>query len=256
VINFIKKVIKKVVISLGQFISLSTKWTLFWIDLYNYKNIAAKNNQRFSLKLNDLYPCIDEKISTTEIEPHYTYHVAWASRVVAKLQPDYHIDISSYIYFSTIVSAFVPVKFYDYRPAKLILSNLTSESADLLNLSLKDNSIQSISCMHVIEHIGLGRYGDPLDPEGDLKAIKELKRVLAVNGSLLFVVPVGKPKIMFNAHRIYSYEQIMSYFSDLNLEEFALIPDNGQETGLLYNSSKELVDNQNWGCGCFWFKKP
>ena len=109
--------------------------------------------------------------------------------------------------------------------------------------------------MHVIEHIGLGRYGDPLDPNGDLKAIAQLIRVLSIGGSLLFVVPIGKPKIMFNAHRIYSYKQVLEYFSDLKLEEFALIPDNQKDVGLLYNPSEEIVDSQNYGCGCFWFKK-
>ena len=83
----------------------------------------------------------------------------------------------------------------------------------------------------------------------------ELKRVLSIRGSLLFVVPVGKPKIVFNAHRIYSYEQVIEYFSDLKLEEFALIPDNPKEGGLIYNASKEIVDSQNYGCGCFWFRK-
>jgi hypothetical protein len=109
--------------------------------------------------------------------------------------------------------------------------------------------------MHVVEHIGLGRYGDPLDSEGDLKAINELKRVLAKGGSLLFVVPIGQPKIMFNAHRIYSYAQIINYFSEFSLEEFAFIPDNGNETGLLYNPELKLVNQQNYGCGCFYFKK-
>jgi hypothetical protein len=109
--------------------------------------------------------------------------------------------------------------------------------------------------MHVIEHIGLGRYKDPIDPNGDLKAIKELIRVLAANGSLLFVVPIGKPKVMFNGHRIYSYEQIINYFSELYLEEFALIPDQSEELGILLNAKLDFVDQQNYGCGCFWFKK-
>jgi len=47
--------------------------------------------------------------------------------------------------------------------------------------------------MNVVEHVGLGRYGEPLDPEGDIKAMRELRRVLAPGGSLLFVVPVGRP---------------------------------------------------------------
>ena len=106
--------------------------------------------------------------------------------------------------------------------------------------------------MHTVEHVGLGRYGDPINPDGDLKAISELKRTLANGGSLLFVVPVGKPKIEFNAHRIYSFEQIINYFKDLKLKEFSIITDNGD---FIENAKPELVKQQKYGCGCFWFIK-
>jgi hypothetical protein len=94
---------------------------------------------------------------------------------LAKIKPAEHIDISSILSFSTIVSAFVPVKFYDYRPAVLEISNYHSGFADLKQLPFPDNSVESLSCMHTIEHIGLGRYGDELDVNGDIKAIEELK---------------------------------------------------------------------------------
>ena len=106
--------------------------------------------------------------------------------------------------------------------------------------------------MHTIEHIGLGRYGDEIDPQGDIKSINELKRVLKDGGDLLFVTPVGKAKIEFNAHRIYSFEQIIEYFSPFALKEFSLIPDIG---GLIQNADPSLVKEQSYGCGCFWFKK-
>jgi hypothetical protein len=109
--------------------------------------------------------------------------------------------------------------------------------------------------MHTVEHIGLGRYGDPLDPDGDLKAIKELIRVLAIGGNLLFVVPVGKSRVIYNAHRIYSYNQICEYFRDLKLIEFMLIPDNAVENGIIYTASRDAVASQDYGCGCFWFQK-
>ena len=166
-----------------------------------------------------------------------------------------HVDISSTLTFSTILSAFIPVTFYDYRPAHLNLLNLISEKADLTQLPFANGSIQSLSCMHTIEHIGLGRYGDPVDPEGDLKAMKELERVLAPGGDFIFVTPIGKPKLQFNAHRVYSYNQIMSCFPTLSLQEFSLVPDNGLDTGIIYNASKEQADAQNYGCGLFHFKK-
>ena len=151
-----------------------------------------------------------------------------------------------------MLSAFIPVKFYDYRPASLTLSNLSSEKADLLNLPFQNDSISSVSCMHTIEHIGLGRYGDPLDYDGDIKAIKELIRVTKNTGDILFVTPVGQPKLMFNGQRIYSYEQVISYFTNCTLMDFSLIPDNG---GIINNADPKLVKEQKYGCGCFWFRK-
>lgn len=60
---------------------------------------------------------------------------------------------------------------------------------------------------------------------------------------------------MFNAHRAYSYAQIMEYFSDLQLVEFTLIPDNAVEVGMIKNATEELTNMQKSGCGCFWFTK-
>lgn len=224
-------------------------------DFLTFKKLSGRSGRRFSTRWKDRYLCLKDKKAQHDVEPHYTYHPAWAARVVAKINPEVHIDISSHLSFCTIVSAFVPVKFYEYRKTNLTLDNLTSEAADLLHLPFENESIHSISCMHVVEHIGLGRYGDTLDPDGDLKAIAELKRVLAIGGSLLLVVPIGKPAIFFNAHRIYSYEQIMSYFEELDLEEFSLITEDNERGGLLRHATGEMADQEIYGCGCFWFKK-
>jgi SAM-dependent methyltransferase len=224
-------------------------------DYRRFKAFYSNASQRFNLYWKDRYPCLGDKSASTGFDRHYIYHTAWAARVIAQIRPEYHVDISSSLHFCTVVSAFIPVRFYDYRPADLTLSNLTCSSADLIALPFPDKSITSLSCMHVVEHVGLGRYGDPLDPDGDLKSIAELKRVLAPSGNLLFVVPVGKPKVMFNAHRIYSYEQVIAYFAGLKLEEFALIPDKAESGGLIRNASKEMADAQTYGCGCFWFRK-
>ena len=224
-------------------------------DYLMFKRLAAETPQRLSLSWKDRLPCLNDKTASTGFDRHYVYHTAWAARVLRETNPAVHFDISSSLYFSGIVSAFIPVRFYDYRPADFSLSNLTSEAADLLALPFGDQTLDSLSCMHVVEHVGLGRYGDPLDPNGDLKAIAELKRVVSTGGTLLFVVPLGGPKIAFNAHRIYSYDQILTYFAGFRLNEFALIPDNPEEGGLIRGATKEQAEKQTYGCGCFWFTK-
>jgi SAM-dependent methyltransferase len=224
-------------------------------DFKKFSVLSEKVKSRFELSWENRYPCLHDKVKATPFDRHYIYHPAWAARILYKTKPDFHVDISSLLDFSTIVSAFVPVKFYDYRPAKVQLDNFSSEAADLTALPFASGSLKSISCMHTVEHIGLGRYGDPLDYDGDIRAISELKRVTAPNGNLLFVVPIGKSRIMFNAHRIYSYDQIISYFDDFDLMDFSLIPDNENDGGLLSPASKEAADLQNYACGCFWFKK-
>jgi hypothetical protein len=103
--------------------------------------------------------------------------------------------------------------------------------------------------------VGLGRYGDPIDPTGDSKAALELARVLAPGGTFIFVTPVGKPKIAFNAHRIYSYEQVLSLFPTLTVTEFSMVPDNYKETGLIIHANPNDVASQDWACGCFVFTK-
>lgn len=230
-------------------------YSMFVSDYRKFKRMNSHNGQRACLRWKDRLPCLGEQTAAHEIDRHYVYHLAWAARALAEMRPPSHVDISSSLHFCTILSAFVPVDYYEYRAVDLALSNLSCNSADLSELPFADGGVSSLSCMHVIEHIGLGRYGDQLDPDADLQAIAELKRVLAVGGSLLFVVPVGKPKIMFNAHRVYSYDEITGYFEGLDLREFALIPDKACDGGLIHSATRAIADQQSYGCGCFWFRK-
>jgi len=212
--------------------------------------------KRFDTDEADFHPCLNDNTSNTNFDRHYVYHPAWAARIVRDIKPAKHVDISSTLHFCSILSAFIPTEFYDYRPANLQLTNLKSGSVDLTKLSFPTNSIESLSCMHTVEHIGLGRYGDPLDYDGDLKAINELKRVVAIEGTLLFVVPIGnRSKICFNAHRVYTKEHIVNLFREFTLEEFVLIPESEDDGGLVSDPSQELLKRQSYGCGCFYFKK-
>ncbi len=231
---------------------------LFPFVLPDYLRFKSKDkNPRFELSIRYFFPQIKDKTVTTGFDRHYVYHTSWAARAVKEINPAFHVDISSSLFFSGIVSAFIPVHFYDYRPADLRLDNFETHKGNLHNLPFQDSSVNSLSCLHTIEHVGLGRYGDPIDPEGDIKAINELKRVLAPGASLLIVTPVGKPIIEYNAHRIYSYEQIISYFVDdsIELKEFSFIPEFESEGGIIRNADSSLVKKSKYACGCFWFVK-
>jgi len=252
-----KRILKKISITFSANRNLEEKQGLlnFRSQFDHYKTLAKRDSSRFLIQWEDRWPCLHDNTKKTEFDRHYIYHPAWASRILAKIRPSEHIDIGSSLSFVAMLSAFIPVRFYDYRPSILNLHGLDSEYGDLLALPFADDSISSLSCMHVIEHIGLGRYGEPMDPEGDLKAIDELKRVTAKGGNLLFVVPIGQPKIQFNAHRIYSHEMILNYFWNFELVQFAIVPDDPEDGGLIIDASKNFSDSQKYGCGCFWFQK-
>ena len=207
---------------------------------------------RFTMEWRKKMPIFGENTTTSSFDTHYVYHTAWAARLLAANKPIEHHDFASDIRFATIASAFVKINFYDFRPLAVHLSGLRCMQADVTKTEIKEGSIESLSCMHVVEHIGLGRYGDQIDPFGDLKAIQELKRILAKGGNLYFVVPIGLPVIRFNAHRIYSYDMIVKLFKEYSLQNFSLVTDEGR---FLDSPTVTDSDKQIYGCGCFWFQK-
>lgn len=235
-------------------IELTASYSCYLRDFLMFGRLIGRST-RFQLSWQNRYPCLRDRTRNTYFDRHQIYYTAWAARTIAQTRPKVHVDIASDLYFSSLVSAFVTMRFFDIRPPNLALNNLTVDSVDLVRLPFEDESVESLSCMHTIEHVGLGRYGDNLDPDGDLKALSELRRVLSVGGTLLIVVPVGRPTIRFNAHRVYSYRQILHYLQELELVEFALVPDEHTGLGLIRGASEVLADEQDYGCGCFWFRK-
>lgn len=214
--------------SIKSFLSQGKKWSKdrgnwkrFWQSYYNYKNLASAENQP-SLKY--LFPCLGDDLAETPIEPTYFYQDCWAFEKIIKQSPQSHIDVGSHHKFVALLSKVIPVTMVDIRPLSLPLDSLSFKKGSILDLPFEDNSIESLSSLCVIEHIGLGRYGDPLDPKGTEKAIAELKRVIKPQGYLYISLLIDDENItFFNAHRAYKEDYLESLFSPFQLIEKAYI---------------------------------
>lgn len=188
--------------------------------LKELKKFKKADNPNYLLNLINLKPCLFDKTETQLIDPVYFYQDTWCAQKIFSSKVDHHYDIGSNTKSMAIISQLIPTTMVDIRPIDLELSNFYFKKGSILNLPFTDGSLQSVSSICVIEHIGLGRYGDDLDPFGSEKSCKELIRVLAKNGNLYITVPVDdNNKIYFNAHRAFTREYILKQFTSLRLVE-------------------------------------
>lgn len=229
-------------------------WTRVVREFTQFRRDSIRERPNLVPEWRDRLFMLHNRTAHTPFDRHYVYHTAWALRRLLAHRPPAHVDVSSSIYFVAIGSAAIPMTHFDYRPPQLELPNLECRPGDLLQLPLAAESVGSLSCMHVLEHVGLGRYGDALDPLGDVKGARELSRVLSRGGRLYFVAPVGRRRVCFNGHRVYDFDTVSGLFPSLTLEESALIPDTAS-TGIVDNPAPALIDAQDYGCGCFVFRK-
>lgn len=222
----------------------------FVADWRTYSRMAGAE----PLRLLDSYPCLLDRTETTPFDSHYFYQDIWAFKAIHASGTKNHIDVGSRVILAGMLTAITEVTFVDIRPLTVGLENFDSKQGSILALPFSDNSVPSLSCLHVAEHIGLGRYGDPLDPEGTKKAARELARVLAPTGDLYFSVPVGKPRVCFNAHRIHSPQHVLDFFHDLQLVQFSGIDDEGT---FEQDMEPDVLADAAYACGLFHFtRKP
>ncbi|SFM08165.1 protein of unknown function, DUF268 [Desulfomicrobium norvegicum] len=168
------------------------------------------------------YPVLGEATATTEIDLYYFYQNAWAARMVAETQPANVVDIGSSTSFVSVLSQFVPTTFFDIRPIEVNLPGLSARAGSILDMPLGPGTAEFITSICVIEHIGLGRYGDPIHPDGQWLAAMELDRVLAPGGKLALSLTAGPDCVAYNAHRIFKKERFLELFPRYGLANEAL----------------------------------
>ena len=231
-----------------HFFASSATLPRYFVDWSVYKRSAGQQQ----LSFRDSYPCLTDRVKATPFDPHYFFQAAWLARRLHQALPPLHVDIGSSVMMLNVLSASAKTIFVDYRPVQVQLSNFIPLCGDIVRLPFRSGAITSLSCLHVIEHIGLGRYGDPINPAGSQLAAAELQRVLQPGGRLFLSVPVGRERVCFNAHRVFSPSTIRAFFPELQLKSFSLVDDSGQlNEGVPLEAAVKL----DYGCGLFEFVK-
>lgn len=202
-------------------------------------------------RLVETYPCLVDWVASTPFDPHYFYQGAWLARNLSTRPAALHVDVGSSVMMLSVLTAWAPTAFVDVRPLRAGISGLFPIAGTLAGLPFADRSVSSLSCLHVIEHVGLGRYGDPLDPEGARAASAELARVLAPGGRLYLSTPVGRERVCFNAHRVFSPHTIRDWFSDFHLTSFSYVDDSG---AFHAQQDPAVAAGLEYGCGMFIFE--
>lgn len=221
-------------------------------DAEKYQRLNKRSN--FAIREEYMYPIATDKYDVAGTMDDYFWQDLWAAKLVYKSGVKKHFDIGSSIagFIAHLLSMDVDVTVIDVREFPGEAENLHTIVDDATYLSqIPDESIESMSALCSLEHFGLGRYGDPVDPEACFKCFDAIQRKMKKGGRLYISVPVGYERVEFNAHRIFYPSTIIECFSGMELREFSCC-----EGGKInYHADIHKYDNVDDRTGLFYFVK-
>ena len=208
-------------------------------------------------KLGDIY---DHAGSLGE----YFWQDLWIAKKIFRLNPERHIDVGSRIDgFVAHIACMRKIEVFDLRPLPIQIPNVSFHQIDVLNLPSKyQESTDCVTCLHSIEHFGLGRYGDEINPSAWKQGFENLSKMLKIGGKLILSTPIGYERVKFNAHRVFHPLTIAEHGKSLNLSleafEWCHMQKNGSwcivESQNIQDDLR-LIGNQKYSLGIFVFAK-
>jgi len=226
---------------------------------YTTLKLQKKGDTQFSFGANK--PIFDDHDSASGVmSGHYFHQDLYVAKKIFENKPQRHVDIGSRTDgFVSHLAVFREVEVFDIREQLSKVKNITFKVADLMQLPPDlIGYCDSLSALHSIEHFGLGRYGDPIDYNGHLKAVENIAKIVKPQGKFYFSVPIGPQRINFNAHRVFSVEYLLNILQkDFDLCSFAYVDDSGalnEKPPLTTNNMKNNFGCY-YGCGIFELKK-
>ena len=233
-----------------------TKDTFFHNDMEKYKSLNTRKN--FEIQEQWMWPVIREKYANAGNTGNYFWQDLWAARLVYKSGVKAHFDIGSRIdgFIAHLLAADIKVTLIDIREFPSYVENLYTIIDDATKLKqIEDDSIESMSALCSLEHFGLGRYGDPIDPEACFICFKQIQKKLKKGAHLYISVPIGHERVEFNAHRVFYGSTIIEQFNQLQLVEFSCTAAGKIERDIDVHKYDNDKHNGNYRYGLFHFIK-
>lgn len=193
-------------------------------DMAQYSRMNRR--KEFEIKKEYFYPIVYDKYEMNSGMSEYFWQDLWAAKHIISQGVKEHFDIGSRVdgFIAHLLAANIKVNMIDIRPFPGTAENLSTVVDDATMLkNFQDNSIHSLSALCSLEHFGLGRYGDSIDPEACFKCFNQIQKKLVMGGKLYLSVPIGQDRVEFNAHRVFYAETIVKSFSGLKLCEYSAI---------------------------------
>ena len=248
---------------LGRLIRISSQMAWSGIKaippyVSDYVQLKKQLQGRTDFPVRSYYPALfDRYAESGYLVKHYFQQDLFVAQQIFHRAPVNHVDIGSRIDgFVAHVATFRPIEILDIRPLHRPIPNVQFRQADLMDLPPDlHHYTDSISALHAIEHFGLGRYGDPIDVDGHLKALANIHQMLKPGGRFYFSVPIGPQGIVYNAHRVFDLSYLIALFEkEYDVETLSYIDDNEQ---FVHNADwRSAAVRSNFGCtyGCGIFE--
>ncbi|WP_035990496.1 DUF268 domain-containing protein [Leptolyngbya sp. KIOST-1] len=212
-------------------------------------------------------PYLNDRFSQVEsTKSEYFLQDLIVAREVHNAKPVRHVDVGSRVDgFVAHVASFRELEAFDVRLVRAQVPGIIFRQLDLMdkeavsNFSLEKGYCDSLSCLHALEHFGLGRYGDPINPDGYKQGFQNMASLLKSGGQLYLSVPIGRQRVEFNGNWVFDPKTILNLANaeGLKLEKLIII-----KSGIVTYLSEfneevivDLVEENNYSLGIFFFSK-
>ena len=211
----------------------------------------------------NLMPCLHDRYEeggTTKSE--YFWQDLLVARWIFDAKPLRHIDIGSRVDgFVAHVASYREIEVFDVRPITSVIPGIVFRQADFMQPDTTFPTAgycDSISCLHAIEHFGLGRYGDPINVQGYERGLANMAYLLKPGGRFYLSTAIGIERVEFNANRVFAPRTIIAcaQASALQLQQLIVIGAGGTVRHL--QASQGAIDElalAHYNLGIFVFIK-